>query len=457
MNKQIAVKRIVGRAALLIPLTIYLLLSILYLLAVPPGESPDEPGHLQCIEQVSLLGRLPQIDPRPQGDVWWSRGNIVSGRMCYHMPFYYLLAGGLEKVTATAVAEPIHYEFPPSNPNFGPTPGMFTHPMKASFWAIGQTIYLVVLRLFSIVLGGVVVWASYAVARRLLPEQPLVSLLAALFTAVWPQFVYLSRSLNNDALATALSVVVLVILLDVQRPQRFVFAAILAILALFTKLSVAFTIVAVLLVWTLEFWRFPAQRRQYLWSLLVCLVLFAGAFLLLFLTPTLWLHFTQGSRSFSALSESVGEWSYWRDVLQLTASSGWVRFGWMNVAAPQNHAYVWWVILLGTAVLGIRFINRETNEKNGRLKLAICSLWLFLIALSYLQINLNRLQPQFRFALASIPLLTVFSAAGWLSWLKGNGRSAVFLITSIVVILFFYNIWVVFSIIAPAYNWWQLS
>jgi hypothetical protein len=454
MNRQSTTSRPVNHSYLLISLIVYLGLSFFYLLAVPAGESPDEPGHLQCIEQVSLLGRLPQIDPPPEGPEWWSRGRIISGRMCYHMPLYYLIAGGLQRVVATAVSEPIDYEFPPSNENFGPSPVMFNHPAKVSFWSLGMPTHLLALRSFSILLGGVTVWASYAAAHRFLPGQPLVALLAALLTAVWPQYVYLSRSLNNDGLATALAATILVVLLDVQQPRRFVWAALLAVLAIFTKLSVAFTAVAVLLVWGMEFWRSPAQRRQYVGYLAICLGLYAAGFLLLFLTATLWQHFTQGSSSFASFSEAVGEWSYWQEVLRLTASSGWVRFGWMGVAAPQGHAYAWWAVLLGTAVLGISSALHTFEQPAIRWQLTIMLVWLLLIGLSFLQINLNRLQPQFRFALAAIPVLTTLSAAGWVHGLRRNEYIVKIGVVSIVVSLLVYNGWVIDSIIKTAYHYW---
>lgn len=439
---------------LILPFLVYLSLSLLYLLAVPTGESPDEPGHLQCIEQVSILGQLPEIEPKPEGSPWWARGRIISGAMCYHMPLYYLAAGSIQKVVATAVDEPIHYEFPPSSPNFGPVPAMFEHPAKASFWTLTGPVHLLALRLFSIFLGGVVVWASFAVANHFWPTQPLVRLLAALLTAVWPQFIYLSRSLNNDALATALAVLILLILLNVKQPKRFVWATALAILAVFTKLLVLYTVGAVLSVWVLEFWQEPARRQQYLRSFTVCLALLSSAFLLLYLTPTLWLHFNQGSGSFATMNEQAKAWSYWQEVFKLTASSGWVRFGWMNVAAPQSHANVWWGVLLGTAVLGAWFVSR-LPEPQSRFKLIIVGLWLAFILLSYIQINLNRLQPQFRFALAAVPVLTSLSASGWFGLGRRNGRWFIVLSASIVVILFLYNIWIVFSVIVPAYPWWS--
>ena len=440
---------------LLIPLSTYFVLAILYLFAVPIGESPDEPGHLQCIEQVSMLGQLPQIEPKPQWDNgWWSRGVIISGRMCYHMPLYYLVAGGVQKVVATTFAEEIDFEFPPTSQDFGPNLSMFDHSVKATFWEVFEPNHLVAVRLFSILLGGIVVWVSGLVARRLFPEQPLVGLLAGYLTAVWPQFVYLSRSLNNDGLATALAAMLLAVLLNVGRPQRFIFASLLAIFALFTKISVAFTVVAVLLIWGLEYWKFPSARRQYRRYLLICLALFGSAFLLLYFTPTLWQHFSQASGAFSSPNEAARQWSYWQDVFELTVSSGWVRFGWMNVAAPQWHAYVWWACLLGTAVLGFIAIFRFKKQLTIRLQLAIILVWLMLISLSYFQINLNRLQPQFRFALAAIPVLTALSAVGWWHVVRGNGR--VYIIGTVItaMTLLFYNVWVIVAIINPAYQWW---
>ena len=454
MNEKLPTRPIAERFALVVALVLYLILSVLYLLAIPTGESPDEPGHLQCIEQVSILGQLPRVEPRPEGDPWWSRGKIISGRMCYHMPLYYLVAGGLQKVVAEASSESIHYEFPPINQNFGPSPALFIQPVKTSFWTYTEPFHLLALRLFSVVLGSVTIFASYIIARRLVPHQPSIASFAALLTAVWPQFVYLSRSLNNDALATALAAVVLIILLDVGKPKRFVWAALLSVLALFTKLSVVFTVFTVVLVWLGEFWKFPTRRKQYLRYLPIWAAVFVSGLLFLFFVPILREHITQSSNSFAGLSESVRTWSYWQEVLRLTASSGWVRFGWMSVASPQNHAYIWWLLLLGTAIFGFTLIVRAETGANGRFKLTICVIWLMFLVLSYLQINLNRLQPQFRFLLATIPILTTLSAAGWIGILKPNYQVMRIGMVSIIASLFFYNIWVINSIVRQAYLWW---
>ena len=119
---------------IVLPLALYLFLSVLYLLAIPVGESPDEPGHLQCIEQVALYQRLPLTEPAPAGDTWWSRGQILSGRMCYHMPLYYLVAGTILQSTAVISGTNVPFQFPPTNEDFGAEAALFIHD-EPSLWS----------------------------------------------------------------------------------------------------------------------------------------------------------------------------------------------------------------------------------------------------------------------------------------------------------------------------------
>src|SRR5690606_23556025 len=110
-----------NRRLLLIPLTLYFGLALMYAVTIPAGASPDEPGHLPCVEQVSRLQRIPQIDPPSSGE-WWSPETVLSGRMCYHMPLYYLMAGGTQQIVHRLTNAPLHYQFPATNPQWGISP-----------------------------------------------------------------------------------------------------------------------------------------------------------------------------------------------------------------------------------------------------------------------------------------------------------------------------------------------
>ncbi len=107
---------------------LYLLLALLYLWAVPIGESPDEPGHVRCLEQVAIENQLPRMVRFENKTInWWARENIFSDYMCYHMPLYYVTGGVWLRRASGRSGTPEHLEFLPTNPNCNDTPGMFVH------------------------------------------------------------------------------------------------------------------------------------------------------------------------------------------------------------------------------------------------------------------------------------------------------------------------------------------
>lgn len=430
---------------------LYLLLSLVYLWVIPAGESPDEPGHVQCIEQVANEGRLPVVEPEPQGEIWWSRGRIISGRMCYHMPLYYLLAGGSQRLLAAGDSDLLHFEFPPSNPDFGAAPAMFLHEEKSSPWQLSQPVTLLGLRLLSIALGGLLLWATYRVARCLFPGQEAVAAMAMVMVGGWPQVVYLNRAINNDVLATGLAVSILVVLLGIGHPERFVAAALLSALAILTKLTVLFTAVVVVGTWLFEFIILQQQKRRYLRAALLSVLIWGAVLLLIAWHPILRQHWDQSGAAGMVIPARVRTLAYWQDVFVLTLSSGWVRFGWMNVAAPQWHAYVWWAGVALAALVGVYAVWQNRFLKHRLLLSITLLLWLAGVALSYIRINISLFQPQFRFALAAVPLLVTFSAAGYLFLLK---RHPFWRWGSIVILSFIllgYNLWLVLAVIKPAY------
>lgn len=428
----------------LIPLALYLALGLLYLLAVPVGESPDEPGHLQCIEQVTQLRRLPQVEPAPSGE-WWSRTTVLSGRMCYHMPLYYVVAGGVQLAVHGLGLSPLHFEFPASNPAWSSgAPGMFVHD---GGWGLAETAAVTAVRILSLALGLVILWATYRVALAVYPGQPVIAAAAATLVAGWPQLVFMSRAISNDLLATALSVLVLVVLLRQSLPGRYPLAAIVATLAILTKLTAIFTAGIVLAAYALDFWRYPATRKELARAGLLMVAVFAAGGLLIALVPTLRDHFVAGLRAFGGVAPAAQAAPYWAEVLQLTASSGYARFGWMNVAAPAWQGYLWWALLLGATLLGILAMWRQRERPSAYL-LALLGLWTMAVLAGYLRINLNRFQPQFRFAFALLPVLGTFAAGGYWRWLEGQPTLAVVMLA---LGLFLVNLWLLLQLVVPAY------
>ncbi len=396
-----------------IPTLLFVGLALLYLLAIPLGESPDEPGHLQCVQQVAVGNHLPRVEPKPQGD-WWKPGVTLSGRMCYHMPLYYLAGGTLQKAIGWLTGEPVQVTFPAYNDAFTTTGVMFLHPEKTRLYQWTEPATVGGLRLFAIGLSIVVVLTSVALARALYPSAPYAGLVAGLVVAGWPQFLFLSRAISNDVMANALAAGALMILLRFGRPGRYPWALGLALLATLTKINLLFVVGVVCGMWVSEWLRTPALRRALVRSLFVMAACAALAVAFIWLTPTVRDNLLQSERAFGRTNAAVSTIAYWQEVISLTFSSGWVRFGWMNVTTPDWMTYVWWGITGGLALGGaLRWRREPVGDKF--LMGSLLFFWVAGVLVSYIRINLSVMQPQFRFLQALLPLLASFVAGGLLS------------------------------------------
>lgn len=438
-----------------LPLALYLLLSVLYLLAIPPGESPDEPSHLQCVEQVALLNRIPIVEPLPRGP-WWSRERVISGLTCYHLPLYYFMAGYTQKLLATVTGAPLHYEFPPTDARFasGASVAMFAHAEKTNFLAPAEPFTLTALRLESTLLGMLVLWATYRLTRRLAPTSAEAAILGMVLVAGWPQFVFMSRAINNDMLAVALAVAALAVLVGYDQPRRYILIGALSAAAILAKLTMAFAVVVAALGWVME-WRATSEAglRRRLWrGGLMGLAILLALLLLLALHPTLRTNILMTIRSTSALNPSAQTIVYWQNVFTTTLQSGWGRFGWMNLATPDMQVYAWWGMLGISGLIGLIAVVRQADSASGRWRaVLLCAAWTVCVLGMYVRIQMNRFQPQFRYAFAIVPVLSAFAGIG-LARLAGRSvfrqRLLVLLLSALLLAV---NLWIVFAVLVPAY------
>lgn len=423
------------------PLLLYLTLAFAYLLAIPVGESPDEPGHLQCVAQVAQAGRLPQFEPPPPGYLWWQRETVISGRMCYHMPLYYLLGGLLQKGAATVTGVPLDYEFPPSRADFGRSNVMFDHMAAPT-----EPLTLLVLRLLSVVAGLPVVWLAGWLAELLFPSIPQVATAAMVLTAGWPQFLFMSRAISNDMLATGLAAAALLVLLQFGRPRRFVLVAAVMGLAVLAKLSLAFGLGVVAAVWLAEMFVYRPRWRDYAVGGGAAVLVWLAFALLVYFNPTLNRNVVISTLWTSEFSAQAARWDYWQQVVTLTLSSGYARFGWMNVAAPLWQAYGWWAAVIVLGVMGLAAVRRPSPVQ--WLALLTLTLWLVALLLAYGRINLRLLQPQFRFLLTAVPILAALAGGGLLRL----GWRPNWLVTMLAVMVVTLNGWLILSVVLPTYS-----
>jgi hypothetical protein len=438
---------------MILPIALYVSLTTLYLFAIPTGESPDEPSHLQCIEQVTRYNRIPVIDPQPRGNVWWARERIISGLVCAHMPLYYFLTGYTQQIVQSVAGIPAHYEFPPNDSGWesGQSKAMFVHPHKDSFFTPSEPASLLVLRIESILLGLISVLGTYRITRRIAPHSPAAAAIAMTLVAGWPQFLFMSRAINNDVLATALSVGVLIVLVEIGKPYRFILATSLAILATLSKLTMIFSIGAVVLTFALEI---AASRRRFTYlraGIISAFVL--GLFCaLLLLHPTLRSHIEWSQATMSGTHPAARTAGYWLDVLHASIQSGWARLGWMNVLTPDAHAYIWWLSLALSGAIGVYASVHLSENRTTRLVVLGGCIWLASFLAAYVQINLDRFQPQFRYILPTAPVLAAFSGTGLSRILNHLDRLRPIAVPIIATLLLLANLWILFSIVVPAYS-----
>lgn len=442
------------RILMALPVALYLFLCTLYLFAIPPGESPDEPSHLQCIEQVSILNRIPIVDPLPSG-LWWTRQRVISGLTCYHLPLYYFIAGYTQKALALVTGASLHYEFPPTDPNFatGASVAMFAHESKAHFLILAEPFTLIALRIVSILLGLLVLWATYRLARRLAPASPYAPILAMTLVAGWPQFVFMSRAINNDVLAVALAAATLAVLVGSDHPRRYIAASFLIVAATLSKTTMVFTAGVAALSWVIEWFSAPIglRRIRLVQAGLVSALLLGALLALLTLQPTLRGNIQLTANTLAPLNPAAQTSAYWGNVFRTTLQSGWGRFGWMNLATPDGQVFTWWAFMAVTAITGFASASRRSQQTTGRHALLICAAWIICVLAVYGRIQVNRFQPQFRYAFAMIPLLTAFSGIGISVLLDRSARLQHLSILLLFVLLLAVNLWIIFNVLIPAY------
>ena len=180
-------RRMQKHSPLAIIVILFLVVGSLYAIETPDWQAPDEPAHYNYIRQLAQA-TLPVIEP---GD--WDQDyqrEVISSQFDpqydvssfeyedYQPPLYYLLA----------------------------TP---------VFWLSDGA--LLAIRLYSLLIGAILVVMTYVIALRLFPNQQWVALTGAAFIAFIPQHMAILASVNNDSLAELLIAGILLLSIDLSK------------------------------------------------------------------------------------------------------------------------------------------------------------------------------------------------------------------------------------------------
>ncbi len=213
--------------------------SAVYSVATPIFEAPDEPFHFAYVRWLASGRGLPVVDPlRPEA--WRQEGT--------QPPLYYAIGALLTSWLDTGDL-PLVLAFNPHArlgvPDATDNRNAVIHTPREHFPYRGSVFVVHLLRLLSAALAALTILATYMLARAVWPERRSAALLAAALVAANPMFLFISASVNNDALATLLATTCLTLTVYAAvRPSRWgaLAAGAAGGLALLAKLNTAWVI-----------------------------------------------------------------------------------------------------------------------------------------------------------------------------------------------------------------------
>ncbi len=397
---------------LLVILIGYLALGVAYAILTPQWQAPDEPAHYNYVKYIVEHGALPVL---------------VAGDydQAYNENFT-----RTPQNAQTLSIDPLLYE------NYSPP---FYYVLAVPFYALTDG-WVVGVRMFSVLLGGVLVVVAYLIGAEVFPDRLHVALGGAALVAFVPQHVAMLSAVNSDALAELLIALCVYQTLRLFRssqpsPRALLILGVTLGLGLLTKTTVYYTALPIVTVaLALHIRRYASRLTQYAMIFVPALTL--GALF--------WIRNLSVYGGFDILGlarhnaivigqPTTAEWiakygftdTLWRG-LTTTFHSFWGQFGWMGVPMPDS-VYLVLGVLSALAVAGwVGWLSERMKDETGRLKqpsppTIILSLLVLLTFGGLLYYNLTFVQHQGRYLFpALIPLGLMFTLGldQWLSKVK---------------------------------------
>lgn len=417
--------------ALLALLAIRLALGILYSVAVPLWEAPDEWGHYAVMHYIAQEKHLPS--PGQSLGVEFDESQ--------QPPLYYML-GAL----VISVADARDWTPPAVNPYARTGTGvgglnMAVHTPEEAFPYRGWVLSAHLARLVSVVLAMLTVWLTYRIAALVSGGCRYLSLTAAVVVAFWPQLLFIGSVITNDVLVVCCAAWVLLALvktLDAWPPRvaRILDLALALGAAMLSKLT-ALGLLALFPLSIIALATRAIRRREFsvrFWAS-------TAAAMLLGLGAGAWWYLrnlaTIGSpvQRYQHVLKSLG--LIWTDpadlAIRLKPVSLWgtVRYGFLTFTASfgwGNVPAAWWVYAAFAALLAlggvgaIAWLARRSEPKvrhKGWLALTIACI---MAPPVYLVLYKGTELLRGRTILAILPPLAVFVAAGLGHWLPVSWR-----------------------------------
>lgn len=204
-------------------LGLFLAVGLWYSLATPPFETPDEVYHYAFVRHLAAGNGLPIQNPAVE-EAWSHEGSQA--------PLYYWVVGRLTAGIDQSDFDQLNVLNPRANIGDPLFPGNknFMLYSAASHPLQGANLALHIGRWVSLALGCLTLWLIYGIAHRAFADDPphgqprpfTLALLAVLWVATIPQFIFISAACSNDSMviATSTATVYWLVRLMAQAPTR---------------------------------------------------------------------------------------------------------------------------------------------------------------------------------------------------------------------------------------------
>ena len=351
-----------------IPTILFFILGVCYNYFTPLFAPPDEERHFAYGEYIAQKHTLPPYKSAPEGS---------SVHMAYHPPLYYLICSIFIPDDQRLLKEEISV-------NDGPGYRLFTLPAKETefpYSGKARTAYL--LRLLSLLLGGITISLIYSIALRFFPGDQLFASVTAIFVATIPQFLHISASISNENLSITLSTAYLLVLIYyLMEPAQLkwqVGGGILLGLCLLSKTSTVFYLPATTL---FIFWLCLRDRKNPLPPLVLILgtaIVVSGWWFF-----RNWLMFNDPvfSKTYDILNafhrrDVPLSMDYFKTVIEKTFTTFFGIFGSLEFSLPEFHFAIYGIIIL-LSILGLCLLWAKKELSSSQVNMLV----LFLLFIS---------------------------------------------------------------------------
>jgi len=438
---------------LIVILSLFLILGVVYSIVTPLFEASDELWHYPLVRHLSTGGGLPVQDPENVGP-WRQEGS--------QPPLYYALMAAATAWIDTSDADDVRWLNPHADmgvPHPDRNVNMVIHTEREQFPYRGTVLAVRVVRWLSVLMGAVTVWAAYALARVVVPGDEVVALATAAITAFNAMYLFVTASVNNDALVIMLCALALWLMAQYlahpPTPTHWVLLGAIIGLAALTKASALGLLGLAGLLVAYRAWRVGSWRDLFVNGVLVGVpvLLVSGWWFVrnwrLYRDPL-------GLNTFVAivgarhpqptLRQLLGEWRGF-------VMSYWGLFGGMNVPAP---AWVYRVLsawgllgLVGAPVYIWRCHRREQLDPTRAAQFALVALWPMVVLAALVRWTLMTIASQGRLMFSALTAISLLMAMGLAAVLPRRGRAVLPVAASVTMLVF--AALLPFTTIAPAY------